>query len=153
MTIAEAATKWDVTNATVYDYIDKGYILGLYVENNTIMFPEIPRPYVKKKPKSVTEIDKYILTAMNKDMYVNAKIMDISDEKFKERIIALTKSNKIYIKTDTEPSYTSTLDFGLISTAGNIFNFAFNPALTLDCSPSLEIKVADQIGLINGKIG
>lgn len=153
MTIAEAATKWDVTHATVYDYIDKGYIYGLYVENNKIMFPEIPKPYIKKKPKNNNQRDKYILTAMNQDMYVNAMIMDMSDEKFKERIIALIKSNKIYIKTDTEPSYTSNLDFGLLSTTGNIFSFSLNPALTLDCSPSVEIKVADQIGLINGKLG
>ena len=153
MTIAEAATKWDVTKATVYDYIDKGYIYGLYVENNIIMFPEIPKPYVKKKPKTVNDQDKYILTTMNKDMYVNAKIMDMSEEKFKERIIALIKSNKIYIKKDADPSYASNLDFGLLSSAGNIFSFSLNPALTLDCSPSVEIKVADQIGLINGKIG
>lgn len=81
--------------------------------------------------------------------------LEIDYDKLAEAIvIAQEKTNKkIYIKTDTEPSYTSTLDFGLLSTAGNIFNFAFNPALTLDCSPSLEIKVADQIGLINGKIG
>lgn len=151
MTIAEAAAEWNVSEMTVLEYIHKGYIYGLFVENNTIKFPNVPKPYIKRKPKNVKSQDKYILTAMNKEMYVNANIMDISVEKFKDRMIALERSNRIFIKESAAPDYTSNLDFGLVPAAGGTINVSIDP--TVDYSPTMEIKVADQIGVVNGKIG
>lgn len=46
MNIKEAAQDWNVSEKTVMNYILKGYIYNLAIENNEIVFPEIPKPYV-----------------------------------------------------------------------------------------------------------
>ena len=148
MTIQEAAKAWGVKEYTVFNYILKGYIYNLSIEANEIMIPNIPKPYVKRKPKTIAEYDTYILNAMNRDGYVNAKIIGLDQEKFTERLIALIKENRIFPKDETVADYSSNLPFVLSSdieknviTIKNELNFNF------------EAKIADQIGLANGKIG
>ena len=149
MTIHEAVNRWNVKENTVFDYISKGYIYGLAIENNEIVIPDIPKPYIKPKPKTVVEYDKYILTAMNKECYVNAKIMGIDQDKFEERLKALVKSKKIFPKSDNSMDYSSNLDFILSSKDDK--NIVIAPSI--DIKPTIEIKVADQIGVVNGKVG
>lgn len=149
MTIREAAKEWKVKEQTVLNYILEGYIYGLAIENNEIVIPNIPKPHIKRKPKTVAEQDKYILTAMNKEEYVNAKIMDIDQEKFAERLEALIKSKKIFPKSDNSIDYSSNLDFVLSSKDDK--NIVIAPSI--DIKPTLEIKAADQIGLVNAKVG
>ena len=149
MTIQEAAKTWGVKERTVFDYILKGYIYNLLVEDNVIMIPSIPKPYVKRKPKTIAEYDTYILNAMNKNEYVNAKIMGISQEKFEERLNALIKAIKIFSQSEGYVDYSSNIGFILAPEEGK--NIVIAPSI--DIKPTVEVKVADQIGVINGKVG
>ena len=149
MTIREAAKEWKVKEQTVLNYILEGYIYGLSIENNEIVIPNIPKPHIKRKPKTVAEQDNYILAAMNKEEYVNAKIMDIDQDKFEERLKALVKSKKIFPKSDNSIDYSSNLDFILSSKDDK----KIVVAPSIDIKPTIEIKVADQIGVVNGKMG
>lgn len=149
MTIQEAAKEWKVKEQTVLSYILKGYIYNLTIENNEIVIPNIPKPHIKRKPKTVAEQDNYILTAMNKEEYVNAKIMGIDQDKFAKRLEALIKSKKIFPKNDNSVDYSSNLDFVLLSKDDK--NIVIAPSI--DIKPTIEIKVADQIGVVNGKVG
>ena len=117
MTIQEAANAWNVKVNTVFTYIIKGYIYGLTIENNEIIIPNIPKPYIiRKKLKTTSEYDRYILMAMDKGGYVNAKIMNIEQNIFAERLDALIRANKIYPKDNVEIDQTSNLSFVLCST-------------------------------------
>ena len=149
MTIQEAAKAWGVNERTVFDYILKGYIYNLFVEDNVIMIPSIPKPYVKRKPKTIAEYDTYILNAMNRNEYVNAKIMGISQEKFEERLYALIKAIKIFPQIEGYVDYSSNIGFILSPEEGK--NIVIAPSI--DIKPTVEVKVADQIGVINGKVG
>lgn len=148
MTIQEAAKTWGVKERTIFDYILKGYIYNLSIEDNAVQIPNIPKPYVHTKPKTIQQKDNYILTAMNKGLYVNAKIMGLDQEKFMERLIALIKSNRIFPKDETVMDYFSNLPFVLSS------NLEKNTiTIKNELNLNVEAKLADQIGLINGKIG
>lgn len=149
MTIQEAAKEWKVKEQTVLRYILKGYIYNLTIENNEIVIPNIPKPHIKRNPKTVDEQDNYILTDMNKEEYVNAKIMGIDQDKFAKRLEALIKSKKIFPKNDNSVDYSSNLDFVLSSKDDK--NIVIAPSI--DIKPTIEIKVADQIGVVNGKVG
>ena len=48
MNVKEASEKWRVSEDTVIKYIVKGYILDLSIENNSIIIPDIKKPYIKK---------------------------------------------------------------------------------------------------------
>lgn len=149
MTIQEAAKEWKVKEQTVLSYILKGYIYDLSIENNEIIFPKIPKPHIKGKPKTINEYDNYILTAMNKGCYVNAKIMGIDQDKFAERIDALIKSKRIFPKDEKSIDYLSNISFVLSPKENK--NIVIAPSI--DIKPTIEIKVADQIGVVNGKVG
>ena len=150
MTIQEAAKEWNVKENTVFDYILKGYIYGLAIENNEIVIPNIPKLHVKTKPKTVAEYDKYILTAMNKEYYVNAKIMGIDQEKFKERLESLIKANKIFPKGDEKIDFTSNLAFALCST--ETLNSNINITANMNIDSLLKVNATGQIGLVNTKV-
>ena len=148
MTIQEAAKTWGVKEHTVFDYILKGYIYNLSIEKNAVQIPNIPKPYIHTKPKTVQQKDKYILTAMNKGLYVNAKIMGVDQEEFTERLIALIKGNRIFPKDEIVADYSSNLPFALSSDIEkNVIT------ITNELNLNFEAKIADQIGLVNGKIG
>lgn len=149
MTIQEAAKQWGVKEKTIMGYILKKYLSGSSIENDEFYVPNIPKPHVKTKPKCVSEQDKYILEAMNKGRYVNANILGIEQEKFKERLEALVRANKIYPKCSNTVDYTSNLGFVLSSSDKKVFDLAV--AATIEINPTAEVKFADQIGLINGR--
>ena len=52
MDIRTAAKEWNVSVKTVLNYIEKKYIIGISVKNDEIIIPQIPKPYVKRKPKN-----------------------------------------------------------------------------------------------------
>lgn len=151
MTIQEAANRWNVKENTVFDYISKGYIYGLAIENNEIIIPDIPKPYVKPKPKTVAEYDKYILTSMNKECYVNAKIMGIDQERFAERLEALIKADKIFPKDEEKIDFISNLAFALCST--ETLNRNINITANMNIESLLKVNATGQIDLVNTKVG
>ena len=150
MTIQEAAKEWKVKEQTVLSYVLNGYIYGLTIENNEIIIPNIPKPHVKSKPKTVTEYDRYILMAMNKECYVNAKIMGINQEKFKERLESLIKANKIFPKDEEKIDFISNLPFALCST--ETLNRNINITANMNIDSLLKVNATGQIGLVNTKV-
>ena len=151
MTIQEAAKEWKVKEQTVLSYILKGYIYNLTIENNEIVIPNIPKPHIKRKPKTIAEQDNYILTAMNKEEYVNAKIMGIDQEKFAERLQALITANKIFSKNENVSDFSSNIGFILVNSKENKVEININPKI--EVAPKLEINTDVQIGLVNAKVG
>ncbi|MBE6687552.1 MAG: hypothetical protein E7591_10055 [Ruminococcaceae bacterium] len=149
MNFIEAAEKWEVSEKTVVTYICKGYIYGLQIEDDEVLIPNIPKPYVTKQPKTTQSIDKYILKTMEKCCYVNPKIMNISKEKFEERLRALLEADKIFVVDKTKEDFSTNLNFALT------YNEKSTNAVSIDVqlSSNISIKVAEQIGLINGKLG
>ena len=75
--------------------------------------------------------------------------MGIDQDKFEERLKALIKSKKIFLKNDNSVDYSSNLDFVLSYKDDK--NIVIAPSI--DIKPTIEIKVADQIGVVNGKVG
>ena len=151
MTIQEAAKAGKVTENTVFNYIGKGYIYNLAIENNEIVIPNIPKPHIKRKPKTVAEHDNYILTAMNKEEYVNAKIMNIEQNKFMERLQALIKANKIFSKNENVSDFSSNIGFILVNSKESKVEIHINPKI--EVAPKLEMNTDIQIGLVNAKVG
>ena len=48
MTVNEAASRWNVNVKTVVEYIVKGYIFDLTIENNRLILPDISKPKIIK---------------------------------------------------------------------------------------------------------
>lgn len=111
MTISEAAKKWNIKPETIGEYIVKGYILNLQVDNNQIILPDIPIPRVVKKPKTVQEIDYYIIKALNEVKYVSYSILGITQNRFEERLKALEKGGYIFKKEENCNDYSTNLNF------------------------------------------
>ena len=151
MTIQDAAKSWRVSEKTILNYILKGYIYNLSIENNEIVFPDVLKPYIAKKPKTIAEYDKYILTAMNKGLYVNAKIMDIEQDIFAERLDALIKANKIYPRTNTKVDQTTNLSFVLCSVEKK--GIDVNITTNVNVESLAKVNATGQIGLVNAKVG
>lgn len=145
MDIRTAAKEWNVSVKTVLDYIEKKYIIGISVNDDEIIIPQIPKPYVKRKPKTIKEIDKYICDTLNHGGYTNYRIIGIEKDKFKERLFELMESNTIKQKTDVN-DYETTLNYTLAATAEKSLVIA--PTI----SSTIEMKIADQIGLVNTQI-
>lgn len=145
MNVYEAVRKWNVKETTVIKYICNKYIFGLYVEDGELQFPDIPKPYVKRKPKKISDIDKYILKTLECCGYANAVIMGITEDQFEERIKALLSVGEIYIKDETKEDFSSTLNVALVH------NYEKNTRINI--SPTIEVKLAEQIGVVNGKVG
>ena len=90
MNIKEASEKWKVKEQTILTYIVKGYIFNLSIENNNIIIPNINKPYIKKwKKDNIHNIDKIILSSLEKVCYTNYKIIGITEEQFYERLKVL----------------------------------------------------------------
>lgn len=75
--------------------------------------------------------------------------MGISQEKFEERLNALIKAIKIFPQSEGYVDYSSNIGFILAPEEGK--NIVIAPSI--DIKPTVEVKVADQIGVINGKVG
>ena len=49
ITIDEAAQKWSCSKNTVFSYIYKRYITGMCVDGETLLLPDIKKPYIPRK--------------------------------------------------------------------------------------------------------
>ena len=141
MTIQEAATKWRVKEPTIRKYIKKGYILG--VEQNQL--PDIPKPYTKAKPKKSSAIDNVIIKTLNLNLYISYAILDLSKDRFEERLKALEQNGSIIKKDKKSEDYTTNLNFALSAKAIKQFNLTINI--------NTQVKIAPQFGLVNTQIG
>ncbi len=146
MNIKEAAQEWNVSIKTVLNYIEKKYIIGISVNDDEIIIPQIPKPHVKRKPKKIRDIDKYICDTLNYGRYTNYRIVGVKKEIFEERLIELTKAELIVQKNPSNPEHETTLNYTLAATDKR------SPVVMPTISPTVEIKIADQIGFGNAKI-
>lgn len=151
MTIHEASLKWNISEKTILTYISKGYIYNLSIinndVNNEISIPDIPKPYIRKKPSTIPDKDRYILKSLEKELYINATIMGINQNQFEERLKELLRVQKITKRKQDICDYTSNLNFIL---APNTNKFTMPTSVTIDMP--VKIQVADQIALVAGKI-
>lgn len=49
ITIDEAAQKWSCSKNTVLSYVYKRYITGMCVDGETLLLPDIKKPYIPRK--------------------------------------------------------------------------------------------------------
>lgn len=142
MTISEAAKKWNVSEKTVFSYILKEYIPNLRLENNILLLPELKKPYIpNRKLKNVRDYEKAIIRALEKDYFINDKIVGVDLQTFSDRLKALESTKQIIARTEKEIDYSSNRDFYLNSNR--------NKSINLNISPTIKIQVADKMGLIN----
>lgn len=146
MDIKNAAREWNVSVKTVLSYIEKKYIIGISVENDEIIVPSIPKPYIKRKPKTVSDVDKYIRNTLDHNGYANYRIIGIEDKVFKERLQELTNANLIKQRDPENSDYQTTLNYMLVASVDKAI--VISPTI----APTIELKVADQIGLVNTQI-
>lgn len=146
MNIKTAAENWHVSVKTILGYIEKKYIIGISVKDDEIVIPSIPKPYIKRKPKTVDDMDKYIREALNHNCYANYRIMGIEKNTFKERLNEMTAANIIKQRYPDNTDFETTLNYMLVASADK--SIVISPTI----SPKVEIKVADQIGLANAQI-
>ena len=146
MDIKTAAREWNVSVKTVLNYIEKKYIIGISVKDDEIVIPDIPKPYIKRKPKTVGNVDKYIRDTLNHNGYANYRIIGIDDKVFRERLNEMTAENIIKQRNRENTDYETTLNYMLAATVDK--SIVISPTIT----PTIELKVADQIGLVNTQI-
>lgn len=130
MTIQEAANRWGVKESTIWEYIGRGYIFNLSVDNNQIILPDIPKPYVKKNLKRASTIDATIVDAIDKNLYVSYTSLGLSKEKFEERLRAIERKECIHKRNESCEDYSTNLNFTLdYDVATKHFNFTFAPTI------------------------
>ena len=109
ITIDEAAAKWSVKPKTVLDYIYKGYIPGIECKDNRLMVPDLPKPYVKAVNQKLNQEAKYrvILKICNAGEYIDAHLLNITDEQFEAYINQLEKAGCLEKGTPSADSHSS----------------------------------------------
>ena len=95
ITIDEAAKKWSCSKNTVYVY--KRYITGMCVDGETLLLPDIEKPYIPRK-RIVDSLDYYraLLRTIQRERFIDEHILGISKEKFNAYIEELESAG--YIK-------------------------------------------------------
>ena len=93
MTVNEAASRWNVNVKTVVEYIVKGYIFDLTIENNRLILPDISKPKIIKGnyKKNSSNYYKWILEACRDEHYINSEIIGIDEELFDSHVMQLVK--------------------------------------------------------------
>lgn len=97
MRVNEALIRWNITENTLYNYLNQGWIEGAIKEDNQWIIPDDALcPYIpRKKTMSQEEIIVYILRALNENKTIPAKLLNLSTEKLEAFFIALGEQNYI----------------------------------------------------------
>lgn len=109
MTVAEAAFEWNLNEKTVVEYLAKGYIYGITIENNKIKLPNIRRPkIIRNNAKPTREnICKWIFEACRDKKYINGAIIGIDNDRFDDQAEAMVEDGWLEIK-DAQRNGTNT---------------------------------------------
>lgn len=87
MDVKSASKAWHISEATIWDYVRKGFIRGLSFEDNRLCIPNLPKPYVAKIPPSGAEkTDERILSVLDRGLYATANSMKIEASLFSARL-------------------------------------------------------------------
>lgn len=97
ITIDEAAKKWSCSKNTVLSYVYKRYITGMCVDGETLLLPDIEKPYIPRK-RIGGSLDYYraLLRTIQRERFIDEHILGISKEKFNACIEELESAG--YIK-------------------------------------------------------
>lgn len=140
ITIDEAAKKWSCSKNTVLSYVYKRYITGMCVDGETLLLPDIEKPYIPRK-RIDGSLDYYraLLRTIQRERFIDEHILGISKGKFNACIEELESAG--YIKK-VEP------DAGI---SGHILTAKGNDELNRKREISIikELSLQPQIGLIN----
>lgn len=83
ITIDEAAQKWSCSKNTVFSYIYKRYITGMCVDGETLLLPDIKKPYIpRKRLDGSLDYYKALLRTIQKEQFIDEHILGISKEKY-----------------------------------------------------------------------
>lgn len=84
MTLQEASKNWNKSEETICKWVCSGYIRGVSIENDMLIFPNIPTPHTIRKNIKVTADIAYreILKACKENEYIDAALLRISGEHF-----------------------------------------------------------------------
>lgn len=137
MTIKEAAQKWGVSQTTVWSYIRKGFITGIWSEKNIIHVPNISKPHIVRANMKRTEknICNHIMNASYNFEYIDPFILGISENAFKSALEYLVKRG--YISCELDGTQQSNKECKLIPEWQEVYkqkkninpNFQFNFSL------------------------
>ncbi len=147
MTISEACGKWNLKSEdTVWDYIKKGYIVGLSTENNQIILPDIPKPHIVGKGKKLSQstMIKNILKACDNMEYISAYILGLTEEQFELIMTELVEQGYLKGKSTLNGS---NMGYRITMKASEYNKRSFKININGDIKPTLNI------GLINPSIG
>lgn len=97
ITIDEAAKKWSCSKNMVLSYVYKRYITGMCVDGETLLLPDIEKPYIPRK-RIDGSLDYYraLLRTIQRERFIDEHILGISKEKFNAYIEELESAG--YIK-------------------------------------------------------
>ena len=96
ITIDEAAKKWSCSKNTVLSYVYKRYITGMCVDGETLLLPDIEKPYIPRK-RIDGSLDYYraLLRTIQRERFIDEHILGISKEKFNASISTLLTPRQI----------------------------------------------------------
>ena len=78
ITIDEAAQKWSCSKNTVFSYIYKRYITGMCVDGETLLLPDIKKPYIpRKRLDGSLDYYKALLRTIQKEQFIDEHILGI----------------------------------------------------------------------------
>lgn len=139
ITIDEAAKKWSCSKNTVLSYVYKRYITGMCVDGETLLLPDIEKPYIPRK-RIDGSLDYYraLLRTIQRERFIDEHILGISKEKFNAYIEELECG--IYKKVEPD-----------VGISGHILTAKGNDELNRKREISIikELSLQPQIGLIN----
>lgn len=115
MTVEEAAKRWGVRQTTVWGYIRKGFIIGIWSEKNIIHVPDISKPHIVKAnmKRSEKNICNHIMKAIYNHEYIDSFIFGISEDTFSSAIKCLIQQG--YISCDANRKQLSNVKCKLTS--------------------------------------
>lgn len=96
MTLLEAKNNWKISEKRLLEWIDKGFIPEIEIQNGKIFIGE-KKPFIPNRGTNITveNVRKYILTACNNLEYIDYRIFCITPEQFKEILLQLEDNNYI----------------------------------------------------------
>jgi hypothetical protein len=135
MNIDEASKKWSKSCETICKWVCRGYIDGISISENQLIFPDIPTPHIIGKNVNVTSERAYkeILKACQAEEYIDACLLRIDKERFEVYMTALKQAG--YLIGENNSS-----NMGCTITPSGI-----EVTKRINLNPTLNVK----IGLVN----
>lgn len=94
MTLEQASATWKTSGTTICKWICEGLINNISLKENKLILPDIPKPRIVRKNIEITAEKAYkeILEACNKNEYIDAYLLRISEDQFVNYITILKQN-------------------------------------------------------------